>query len=70
MKYMQQRPDSFKEADVGYCLERLRKFTSLYRSLDEYLIALIRSIDLKNKGLVEWEEFALGVRNMSCFLTY
>lgn len=53
-KYMKSKPDVFKEADIAYIIERLKNLASKYKSLDEFLIDLIRKLDVNGNGVIDF----------------
>lgn len=69
-KYMKSKPEIFKEADITHIIERLKKLATKYKSLDEFLVDLIRKLDVNGNGVIDFQELTLGLRDLGFNLSY
>eukprot|EP01016_Furgasonia_blochmanni_P036317 TRINITY_DN4137_c0_g1_i8.p1 TRINITY_DN4137_c0_g1~~TRINITY_DN4137_c0_g1_i8.p1 ORF type:complete len:651 (+),score=231.66 TRINITY_DN4137_c0_g1_i8:95-2047(+) len=70
LKYMEDRPQSFPQAQVDYVLDKIRKAASAWTSLDSFFIDLVKNVDKNSNGFVEFKELCDGLNQMKIFLTY
>ena len=62
-KYMSERPEVFPEANLHETLQKIKTLAKSYKTYDEFLIWLIKTIDPKNKGVVGYEEFYSAIKS-------
>jgi len=67
---MKENPSLFPQANVNNCLQQLKSYASKYKSYDDFLVDLVRKIDVNKTGLVIFVEFTQGLQNLGALLTY
>lgn len=67
---MKSKPENFPEADIAYVIERLKKMATKYPSLDQFLVELVKKLDVNGNGVIEFEELATGLKNLGFNLSY
>lgn len=67
---MKSKPESFPEADISYVIERLKKMATKFPSLDDFLIDLVRKLDVNGNGVIEFSELVSGLKNLGFNLSY
>lgn len=67
---MKSKPEVFKEADIEFVLDRLKKKAKEFKSLDEFLVTLIKKLDKNKNAMVEFEELIEGMRDLGYNLSY
>lgn len=68
-KYMKSKPEIFREADIESVLLRLRSFSSKFASYEDFLVNLIKRIDPEGKGLVDFNQFVIGLKQLGFLLS-
>ena len=66
---MEDNPDLFPEASIENVLRKIKKGYTQYKSLQEYVIALISFLDKNGDGVISFEEFCNGLKSMNIFVT-
>ena len=67
---MKSRPDVFKEANIESVLIRLRTFALKYSSYDQFMVELIKNIDVEGRGFIDFNELVVGLKRVGFNLTY
>lgn len=68
-KYMEDNPDLFPEASIENIIAKIKKLAKNYASLQEYAIALLKTLDKNNDGSISFAEFTQGLRDMNIHVT-
>lgn len=66
---MEDNPDFFPEASVEIIIGKIKKLAKNYASLQEYAIALLKTLDSNNDGFISFSEFTKGLRDMNIHVT-
>ena len=61
-KYMEDNPDIFPEQNLQNILNKIKKRSNTYPSLQDYCIDLLVKLDKDNNGTIDFEEFTNGLR--------
>ena len=61
-KYMEDNPDMFPEQNIENILQKIKKPSRGYASLQDYCIDLLVKLDKNNDGVIDFEEFTQGLR--------
>lgn len=69
-RYFKSKPDVFKSADINTVLLKLRQPANRYPSFNDYLVDLIRKLDKKGYGVINFNELATGLQELGFNLTY
>lgn len=69
-KYMKSKPEVFQEADIEYVITKLKQKAAEYKSLDLFLIDLIKKLDKNKNQRIEFEELVEGLKEMGFNLSY
>eukprot|EP01017_Pseudomicrothorax_dubius_P044863 TRINITY_DN7644_c0_g1_i1.p2 TRINITY_DN7644_c0_g1~~TRINITY_DN7644_c0_g1_i1.p2 ORF type:complete len:100 (+),score=29.88 TRINITY_DN7644_c0_g1_i1:165-464(+) len=67
---MNERVENFPENNLDSILEKIRVHAKNYRSVEEFLIHFVRTVDANQNGYLEFNEFAEGTKNLGLNLTY
>ncbi len=68
-KYMADNADQFPEASIENVLRKIKKGATAYKSLQEYVIALIAQLDKNGDNVISFKEFCDGLKSMNIFVT-
>lgn len=68
-KYMEDNAGVFPEASIEAIVEKIKRGASSYKSLQEYAVHLLTTLDSNNNGYVELKEFAAGLAKINLFLS-
>ena len=68
-KYMRDNAEIFRDSDCSEVIERIRISGCRYKTLEEYLIDILRKIDPKNNGFVTSEEISEGFKHFGLYLS-
>eukprot|EP01017_Pseudomicrothorax_dubius_P044864 TRINITY_DN7644_c0_g1_i2.p1 TRINITY_DN7644_c0_g1~~TRINITY_DN7644_c0_g1_i2.p1 ORF type:complete len:663 (+),score=197.49 TRINITY_DN7644_c0_g1_i2:178-1989(+) len=63
--YMNERVENFPENNLDSILEKIRVHAKNYRSVEEFLIHFVRTVDANQNGYLEFNEFAEGTKTVS-----
>jgi len=66
---MEDNPDLFPEASIENVLHKIKKGYTQYKSLQDYVVALIAFLDKNGDGVISFEEFCNGLKAMNIFVT-
>ena len=69
-KYMKSKPEVFKEADIEESIARLKSYAKNYKNFDLFMVDILKKIDKKGKGVIEFRELAEGLKELGFDLTY
>jgi len=67
-KYMEDNPDQFPE-NITNVLNKIKKRSVNFPSLQEYCIDLLARLDTNNDGVIDFAEFTAGLRRMDIHVT-
>lgn len=67
---MKSKPEVFKEADIEFVLDKLKKKAKEYKSLEDFLVVFVKKLDKNKNAKIEFEELVDGLRDMGYNLTY
>lgn len=62
-KYMQENPDIFPQASLDHIIAKIKRGWKQYKTLQDYVIALIAKIDKDNNGVISFKEFTDGLKS-------
>lgn len=68
-KYMGDNPDQFPEAALENIIAKIKKPSSAFPSLQEYVVDLLSKLDKNGDNLISFAEFAYGLKSMNIMLT-
>ena len=68
-KYMEDNPDFFPEASIENIIAKIKKLAQNYASLQDYAIALLKTLDKNNDGAISFAEFTQGLRDKNIHVT-
>ena len=58
---MEDNGDTFIEANLAAVLNKIKKGAHAHNSAQEYAIVLMRQLDSKGAGIVQWKQFFDGL---------
>ena len=61
-KYMEDNPDQFPEASIENVLRKIKKGSTAYKNLQEYVIVLMQQLDKNGDGVISFKEFCDGLK--------
>jgi len=67
---MKSKPEVFKESDIEQVIEKVKKLSSNYKTYDEFLVDLIKKVDKRKNGFVNFEELSTGLADLGYKLTH
>jgi Ca2+-binding EF-hand superfamily protein len=68
-KYMEDNEEVFPESSIEAVVAKIKSGSRAYASLQEYVIALIKALDKNGDGMISFEEFSSGLKQMQIFVT-
>jgi len=68
-KYMGDNPNQFPEAAIENILAKIKKPSSKFNSLQEYVCYLLSKLDKDGNNVISFEEFSNGLKSMLIILT-
>lgn len=68
-KYMEDNSEVFPQASLDHLIEKIKRGASKHKSLQDYAVYLMKTLDANNNGFVELEEFSQGLAKMNIYIT-
>ncbi len=68
-KYYEMNPETFKEANIDYVLEKIGKLGIGASSMVEYAKGLMEKMDKNKDGVLSFLEFTEGIKGMGIIIT-
>jgi Ca2+-binding EF-hand superfamily protein len=59
----------FPQSSLDWVIEKIMKKGKGYPSLQEYVIDLMKKLDRNGDGVISFEEFSSGLKNLDIFIT-
>ena len=59
---MEDNPDQFPEANIENVLRKIKRGATAFKSLQDYVIALIAKLDKNGDGVISFKEFCDGLK--------
>jgi EF-hand domain-containing protein 1 len=68
-KYMEDNSETFPQASLVAIIEKMKKGSKGFATLQDYAIHLMKTLDKNNDGFVDVEEFSRALQTMNIFVT-
>lgn len=68
-KYMEDNANVFPEASIDALIQKMKKASASYPSLQEYAVHMVKVLDKNQDGFVTMDEFCFGLKSMNIFLS-
>jgi EF-hand domain-containing protein 1 len=69
LKYMEDNAAVFPAASIEHIVEKIKKASVKFPSLQDYAIHLMKTLDKNNDGFVDVSEFSACLQSLNIFLT-
>jgi hypothetical protein len=61
-KYMEDNPDVFPQSSLNSVIAKIKRGAAGYKSLQDYAVALLGSLDKDGNGVLNFQEFVNGLK--------
>jgi hypothetical protein len=68
-KYMEDNFEVFPESSIAAVIGKIKKGAGAHRSLQDYVIHLIKTLDTNGDGFLSFDEFRAGLEKLEIFLS-